>query len=124
MKDLDITEPDTQDDTMERDNESVVEVLSEEANTQESNTDEAPDIELVEEDDDVVIKNEPIEQIIVDDVDTDEETENERRARDIQQEIPIDFANVKIKQEPIDPGNFFEYYFTELIYFSWKHIKM
>lgn len=102
MKDLDTTEPEIQD-TSERDNESVVEVLSEEANTQESNTDEAPDVELVEEDDDdVVIKNEPIEQIIVDDVDTDEETENERRARD--QEIPIDFANVKIKQEPIDPG--------------------
>lgn len=91
-------------DIIERDNESIVEVLSEEAVTQESTTDEAPDVELVEEDDDVVIKNEPIEQIVVEDVDTDEETENERRARDIQQEMQIDFSKVKIKQEPIDPG--------------------
>ena len=39
---------------------------------------------------------------MVEDADTDDETVAERASRD--QQVEIDFANIKIKQEPVDPG--------------------
>jgi hypothetical protein len=110
VKDQDASEGGLNDNVNE--DESIVEVLSEETATQESTIDDVPDVEVVEEDDDVVIKNEPVEQIYVDDADTDEETERDRQSRD---EIPIDFANIKIKQEPIDPGIFFSKIFRPIL---------
>lgn len=57
------------------------------------------------EEDDVVLKTEPVVQVVVEDADTDDETAAERASRD--QRVEIDFANVKIKQEPVDPGGYF-----------------
>lgn len=53
--------------------------------------------------DDVVLKADPIEQVVVqDDADTDDETAAERADRD--RLALIDFSKVRVKQEPIDPG--------------------
>ncbi|KAJ2945092.1 hypothetical protein O0L34_g9148 [Tuta absoluta] len=71
------------------DNESVVEVVEPEAKPEE------PPVEIDEgEEDDVVLKAEPIEEVEVkDDVDTDDELAEERRERDRRAEI--DFSKVK-----------------------------
>lgn len=54
----------------------------------------------------MVLKAEPVEEVVVDDdADTDDETQAERAERDKQAEI--DFSKIKIKQEPIDPGTFY-----------------
>lgn len=51
----------------------------------------------------MVFKAEPVEEVVVDDeVDTDDETAAERKERD--RLADIDFSNIKVKQEPIDPG--------------------
>lgn len=81
----------------------------EEAPVEEEEEDE---VQVVEEDDDVVIKAEPVVQIVVeDDVETDEETEQERAARDADPIFPS-FNSIKIKQEPIDPGMSLFYYYS------------
>lgn len=55
------------------------------------------------EEDDVIYKAEPVDEVVVDDdADTDDETQAERRARDHQADI--DFSKIRVKQEPIDPG--------------------
>ncbi|XP_026331339.1 uncharacterized protein LOC113238716 isoform X3 [Hyposmocoma kahamanoa] len=65
---------------------------------------EALEIDEEEGDDDVVLKAEPVEQVVVnDDADTDDETMEVRKERDRQAEI--DFSNIKVKQEPIDPDD-------------------
>ncbi|XP_045504591.1 pre-mRNA cleavage complex 2 protein Pcf11 isoform X1 [Colias croceus] len=86
----------------ESDNESVVEVIDPE------NDVESEPVEIDEADDgdedDVVLKAEPVEQVVVeDDADTDDETQAERTKRD--ELAAIDFAKVKIKQEPVDPDD-------------------
>ncbi|KAM3958317.1 uncharacterized protein ACR2FA_007641 [Aphomia sociella] len=54
--------------------------------------------------DDVVFIAEPIVQVDVrDDDDTDDETNEERRRRD--EQVKIDFANVRVKIEPVDPDD-------------------
>lgn len=56
-----------------------------------------------EDEDDVIYKAEPVEQVVVEDeVDTDDETTERRAERDRLAEI--DYAKVKVKQEPVDPG--------------------
>lgn len=50
----------------------------------------------------MVLKAEPVEQVVVEDADTDDETSEQRSQRDRQAEI--DFSKVKVKQEPVDPG--------------------
>ncbi|XP_045529689.1 pre-mRNA cleavage complex 2 protein Pcf11 isoform X1 [Pieris brassicae] len=82
------------------DNESVVEVVE--------TAKEPEPVEIQEVDDgdedDVLLKVEPVEQVVVeDDADTDEETQVERTKRD--ELAAIDFANIKIKQEPVDPDD-------------------
>ncbi|KAM3958336.1 uncharacterized protein ACR2FA_007662 [Aphomia sociella] len=96
------------------DNESVVEVVS--LSVEEKEVPEP--VEIVEDDevevqvddqddgdeDDVVFKAEPIVQVDVrDDDDTDDETKEERRHRD--EQVKIDFANVRVKIEPVDPDD-------------------
>ncbi|XP_050672811.1 pre-mRNA cleavage complex 2 protein Pcf11 isoform X1 [Leptidea sinapis] len=77
------------------DNESVVEVLEPEQ------TIEAVEVDDGDEDD-VVLKCEPVEQVVVrDDEDTDDETVAERDQRDQQAAL----LAVTIKQEPIDPDD-------------------
>ncbi|CAH0719314.1 unnamed protein product, partial [Brenthis ino] len=84
-------------DEVESDSESVVEVVEPEVIT-------AEPVEIDEgEEDDVVLKAEPVEQVVVEDADTDDETAAERATRDKRAEI--DFANIKVKQEPIDPDD-------------------
>ncbi|XP_032523087.2 pre-mRNA cleavage complex 2 protein Pcf11 isoform X1 [Danaus plexippus] len=78
------------------DTESVVEVL-------ETEPLEPVEIEADDGDDDVVLNAEPVEQLEVDDGDTDDETTETRRQRD--HLAQVDFANIKIKQEPIDPDD-------------------
>ncbi|KAL4702143.1 hypothetical protein ACJJTC_019419 [Scirpophaga incertulas] len=80
------------------DNESVVEVVEP----------ELPEPEPVEidegDEDDVIYKAEPVEEVIVEDeCDTDDETTAARKERD--EQAAIDFAKVKIKQEPVDPDD-------------------
>lgn len=54
----------------------------------------------------MVLKAEPIVQVEVqDDDDTDDETVAHRAERD--RLARIDFSNVKVKQEPLDPGHCF-----------------
>ncbi|KAL0879180.1 hypothetical protein ABMA27_002970 [Loxostege sticticalis] len=87
------------DDNSQSDNESVVEVV-------ENATEELPEpVEIDEGDeDDVVFKAEPVEQVVVeDDADTDDETAAERAERD--RLAHIDFEKIKIKQEPVDPDD-------------------
>ncbi|XP_059050202.1 pre-mRNA cleavage complex 2 protein Pcf11 isoform X2 [Achroia grisella] len=94
------------------DNESVVEVvepddkeMSEPVEIMDDET-EAPQPEAEEDDgdeDDVVLKAEPVEHVDVDDDDTDDETVAERQRLDSL--AAIDFANVKVKIEPIDPDD-------------------
>ncbi|CAK1542774.1 unnamed protein product [Leptosia nina] len=83
------------------DNESVVEVV------EPVKEEEAVEINELDDDgdeDDVLLKVEPVEQVVVeDDADTDDETQAERTKRD--ELAAIDFANIKIKQEPIDPDD-------------------
>lgn len=50
----------------------------------------------------MVLKAEPVEQVVVEDADTDDETCEQRTRRDRQAEI--DFSKVRVKQEPLDPG--------------------
>ncbi|XP_013195620.2 uncharacterized protein LOC106138874 isoform X2 [Amyelois transitella] len=89
---------DTDDINSQSDNESVVEVV------------EPPEVipEAVEidegDEDDVIYKAEPVEQVVVeDDADTDDETALSRAERDRQ--AAEMFMNIKIKQEPIDPDD-------------------
>ncbi|XP_064074562.1 pre-mRNA cleavage complex 2 protein Pcf11 isoform X1 [Vanessa tameamea] len=85
------------DDADESDCESVVEVV-------EPEVEQTEPLEIDEGDeDDVVLKAEPVEQVVVEDVDTDDETAAERASRD--QKAEVDFANIKIKQEPVDPDD-------------------
>ncbi|KAJ8729074.1 hypothetical protein PYW07_006770 [Mythimna separata] len=79
------------------DNESVVEVVED--------PNELDPVEIDEgEEDDVVFKAEPVEEVVVDDeVDTDDETTAERKERD--RLADIDFSKIKVKQEPIDPDD-------------------
>ncbi|XP_037871150.1 pre-mRNA cleavage complex 2 protein Pcf11 isoform X2 [Bombyx mori] len=87
------------DDTLDQsDNESVVEVIEPPV--------EIPEPLLIDEgdEDDVVLKAEPIVQVEVqDDDDTDDETVAHRAERD--RLARIDFSNVKVKQEPLDPDD-------------------
>ncbi|GBP76226.1 Pre-mRNA cleavage complex 2 protein Pcf11 [Eumeta japonica] len=101
------------------DNESVVEVIESESLKDESQEpleipDELEDTEMKElnkeevnfddgDEDDVVLKADPVEQVVVDDdADTDDETQAERAERD--RLAAIDFSKVKVKIEPIDPA--------------------
>ncbi|XP_026740557.1 pre-mRNA cleavage complex 2 protein Pcf11 isoform X2 [Trichoplusia ni] len=88
------------DDTVEEhsDNESVVEVVETEKEVLES-------VEIDEgEEDDVVFKAEPVEEVVVDDdADTDDELAATRKERDRLAEI--DYSKIKVKQEPIDPDD-------------------
>ncbi|XP_075982116.1 pcf11 cleavage and polyadenylation factor subunit isoform X2 [Anticarsia gemmatalis] len=80
------------------DNESVVEVVEDKESS------EPVEIDEEGEEDDVVFKAEPVEEVVVDDDnDTDDETAATRAERDRQAEI--DFSKIKIKQEPIDPDD-------------------
>lgn len=99
-------EPAIEDTTVDKDSESIVEVLSEcQSEVASQEDDDIPEVEVLEEDDDVVLKVDPVEQIVVDDEDTDDETEKAREERDKEFDLSkIDFSKVKIKQEPIDPG--------------------
>ncbi|CAG4994297.1 unnamed protein product [Parnassius apollo] len=51
--------------------------------------------------DDVVLKAEPVEQVVLEDNDTDDETVSSRRERDLQHQLAL----VKVKQEPPDPDD-------------------
>lgn len=51
----------------------------------------------------MVFKAEPVPQVVVDDDnDTDDETCAARTERD--ERAKLDFQNVRVKQEPVDPG--------------------
>ncbi|XP_023941779.1 pre-mRNA cleavage complex 2 protein Pcf11 isoform X2 [Bicyclus anynana] len=78
------------------DDESVVEVVEPEP---------VPPLEVDEEgdEDDVILKAEPVEELLVEDADTDDETMAERATRDRNHQE--EFAKVKVKQEPIDPDD-------------------
>ncbi|KAM3958315.1 uncharacterized protein ACR2FA_007639 [Aphomia sociella] len=83
-------------------NESVVEVVE----LEEKKVPESVEVQVEDQDDgdedDVVFIAEPIVQVDVrDDDDTDDETKEERRRRD--EQVKIDFANVRVKIEPVDP---------------------
>lgn len=52
------------------------------------------------EEDDVIYKAEPVEQVTVEDADTDDETAAERAERDQRHQFDL----VKVKVEPVDPG--------------------
>ncbi|CAH2055960.1 unnamed protein product, partial [Iphiclides podalirius] len=70
-----------------------------------------PDVEALEieegsdseSDDDVVLKAEPVEQVVLEDADTDDETAAQRHERD--RTAMLDFSRVRVKQEPIDPDD-------------------
>ncbi|CAH0397606.1 unnamed protein product [Chilo suppressalis] len=90
---------DVDDDTnSQSDNESVVEVV-------EPVPEELEPVEIDEGDeDDVIYKAEPVEEVLVeDDADTDDETAATRAERD--RLAQIDFSKVKVKQEPVDPDD-------------------
>ncbi|XP_049878564.1 pre-mRNA cleavage complex 2 protein Pcf11 isoform X2 [Pectinophora gossypiella] len=88
---------DADDINSQSDTESVVEVVETEDNL-------PVEIEEEGDEDDVVFKAEPVEEVVVnDDADTDDETVTERAERD--RLAMIDFAKVKVKQEPIDPDD-------------------
>ncbi|XP_069362227.1 pre-mRNA cleavage complex 2 protein Pcf11 [Maniola hyperantus] len=86
------------DDGDESDGESVVEVV-------EPETTQPLEVDAIDEgdEDDVVLKAEPVEQVLVEDADTDDETQAERDTRDRTHQE--EYAKVKVKQEPIDPDD-------------------
>ncbi|XP_063537614.1 pre-mRNA cleavage complex 2 protein Pcf11 [Cydia strobilella] len=98
------------------DNESVVEVVDNDKPVEIDDLDdtsepapEPPKEESPEEiledgdEDDVVFKAEPVPEVVVEDYDTDDETHAERKQRD--EQAKIDYENIRIKQEPVDPDD-------------------
>ncbi|XP_068623228.1 pre-mRNA cleavage complex 2 protein Pcf11 isoform X2 [Battus philenor] len=93
---------DTDEVRLASDDESDVEVLEiKEPIVEALEIEEGSDCES--DDDDVVLKAEPVEQVVLEDVDTDDETCELRKERD--RTAMEDFSKVKVKQEPIDPDD-------------------